>query len=337
MNWKKYSSVILLFLACAFFVLSRPSIAKTDVVYANYKYVMGDNDTKSDAKRICFLEAKRRCLEKVGTYIESETEVKNYKLTKDEVRTYAAALTKVEVVNEEIKFEGESIAIFMTVKAEVDMDSVNSQLARIMQNKSHQNKLKEQDIRLQELERKYNELQKQLDVAKPSNAATLRKDRAYVLDEIENLGLRYKTVRQEMATRHIPRVEKVKRIVTYTEIGMTPEDVEYILGPGEKKDKQIFSLGEGYEFLNPNNLYYDDVIIRFSTRDTVEAIDVICRYSNPYGVPIKTASYNIYRDGINNNPMMMTIRRIKASGHTFANEHLYRKCLSEINNYVFGP
>ena len=77
---------------------------------------MGDNDTKNDAKRICFLEAKRLCIEKAGTYIESNSKVINGKLTRDEIRTYAAAILKVEIVSEETKFIGENAAILMTVK-----------------------------------------------------------------------------------------------------------------------------------------------------------------------------------------------------------------------------
>ena len=77
---------------------------------------MGDNDTKNDAKRICFLEAKRLCIEKAGTYIESNSKVINGKLTRDEITTYAAAILKVEIVSEETKFIGENVAILMTVK-----------------------------------------------------------------------------------------------------------------------------------------------------------------------------------------------------------------------------
>ena len=40
----------------------------SESVFASYKYTMGDNDTKNDAKRICFLEAKRLAVEKAGTY-----------------------------------------------------------------------------------------------------------------------------------------------------------------------------------------------------------------------------------------------------------------------------
>lgn len=33
-------------------------------------YTLGDSDTKSDAKKIAFIEAKRLCLEKAGSYIK---------------------------------------------------------------------------------------------------------------------------------------------------------------------------------------------------------------------------------------------------------------------------
>ena len=90
-------------------VISWPvqSSAKPHVIYASYKYIVGDNDTKNDAKRVCFMEAKRRCLEKAGTYIESQTVVRNYKLTKDEIRTYTAAIIRVEIVSELVEFQHE--------------------------------------------------------------------------------------------------------------------------------------------------------------------------------------------------------------------------------------
>ena len=107
------------------------SLADSKIILAEHKYVMGDNDSKNDARRMCFLEAKRRVLEKAGTYIESRTEIKNFRLTKDEIYAYAAALLKVDIVKEEWKFIGENMAILISLKAEVDMNSVEKQLAKI--------------------------------------------------------------------------------------------------------------------------------------------------------------------------------------------------------------
>lgn len=77
--------------------------ASKEVIYANYKYVLGDSDTKSDAKKIAFIEAKRLCLEKAGVYLESNTEVLNSQLSIDQIKTYTGGILKVEIVSEQFK------------------------------------------------------------------------------------------------------------------------------------------------------------------------------------------------------------------------------------------
>ena len=206
-------------LSAGLVLLPSVSSAKTDVVYASYKYVMGDNDTKNDAKRICFIEAKRRCLEKVGTYIESETEVKNYKLTKDEVRTYAAALTKVEVVNEKVKFEGESITIFMTVKAEVDTVDLKSKIDQIRADKSLQSKLNKQQRKIDSLEKKIIGLQSELGSTDYNDAVRIRRERKDAFDTLDDLSKIKYDIRK-----------KTRLAVENVQLGMTPEEVIRVAG-----------------------------------------------------------------------------------------------------------
>lgn len=94
--------------------------ARTETIYANFKYTMGDNDTKNDAKRIAFMEAKRLLVEKVGVYIESETTVVDSILHRDEIKAFTAAILKVEVVKEDFQISGETQTVSMTVKSDVD-------------------------------------------------------------------------------------------------------------------------------------------------------------------------------------------------------------------------
>ena len=115
-------------------IFSPKIYSQTETVYASYRYIMGDNDSKNKAKKICFQEAKRLCLEKAGTYIESITEIKNYRLTKDEIKSYSAATLKVEIVSEKTEHTGESMAISMTVKAVVNINSLKEGI-REMKNK----------------------------------------------------------------------------------------------------------------------------------------------------------------------------------------------------------
>jgi hypothetical protein len=50
-----YSTILLI-------LLPSFSFAEIKTIYVSHKYIMGDNDSKNDARHICFLEAKRKAL-----------------------------------------------------------------------------------------------------------------------------------------------------------------------------------------------------------------------------------------------------------------------------------
>jgi hypothetical protein len=154
---------------------------------------MGDNDSKNDARRICFIEAKRKVLEKAGTYIESHTQIKNYQLIKDEITTYSAALLNVETVKEEWKFVGQNMAIDILVKAKVDTSKIENQLSKINQDKSVQYRIKEQQ----------------------------RKN--VVFKEIESIQAKKIKITQRVQSR-------TRNVLEYVERGMTKDEVISLVG-----------------------------------------------------------------------------------------------------------
>jgi hypothetical protein len=184
---------------------------------------MGDNDSKNDARRICFIEAKRKVLEKAGTYIESHTQIKNYQLIKDEITTYSAALLNVETVKEEWKFVGQNMAIDILVKAKVDTSKIENQLSKINQDKSIQYRIKEQQRQIEELERKFLNLQNQLTSVDSSEALILRKEKNVVFKEIESI--------QAKKIRITKGVQlKKTNVLAYVERGMTKDEVISLVG-----------------------------------------------------------------------------------------------------------
>ncbi|TKJ37962.1 hypothetical protein CEE37_13450 [candidate division LCP-89 bacterium B3_LCP] len=193
--------------------------AQSDEIYASYKYVMGDNDTKNDAKRICFLEAKRLCIEKAGTYIESQTDVTNWKLTRDEIKTYAAALLKVEIVSEELDFKGESISISMTVKAEIEKNYIEEKIREIKENDDLQIKIKDQQEKIDELESEIRNIQNQLSTDDVDEVVKLRKKRKDAFENIDEL----EAIKYEIK-------KKTKLAVENIELGMTPSEVVRLIG-----------------------------------------------------------------------------------------------------------
>jgi hypothetical protein len=226
------------------------SSAKPHVIYASYKYVVGDNDTKNDAKRICFIEAKRRCLEKAGTYIESQTVVRNYQLTNDEIRAYTAAIIRVEIVSELVEFQSESLIIYMTVRAEVEEDELKKKIREIRNDRTLQKKIKEQESQLDRLERKIRDLQKKTFLSDVPGVSEIRKERKKTFNDIDKWE---RLRRQTVANK---RQKNIRAFQSVRE-NMTAYRISYLIG-------------------NPYTTYFSD-------RKIDDTFDVACGYNGDYG------------------------------------------------------
>jgi hypothetical protein len=246
-------------------ILPFSAFAVVETITATHKYVMGDNDSKNDARRMCFMEAKRKVLEKAGSYIESNTTVRNYQLAKDEIIAYSAALLKIETIDEKWEIDGSNMAVTLTVKADVDASILEKQLAKIQKDKSVQDKIKQQSAKLQELEQTVNTLRQQLGTAGSTKEPVLRKERNVVFKEIDEL--------EKKKTEIIERVQKRSRNAKkYIVPGMTKNDVESLLGDSD-------SAGD---YLNIKYWIYGNVRIWF-TDDVVRKLGNATRmHSNDY-------------------------------------------------------
>ena len=88
-------------------VLTLPTsvFAEIQTFTATHTYVLGDHDSKDDARQRCLLEAKRKVLEQAGVYTENASEVKNFDLTKYKITSFAAAVMQVKDTKEEVGFQ----------------------------------------------------------------------------------------------------------------------------------------------------------------------------------------------------------------------------------------
>lgn len=115
--------------------------AEIRTLTATGEYRMGDNDTRTDAKRLALLDAKRLALEKSGTYIESITEVKNFNLTREEVRAYTAGIVEVIEQATRTTMEGETSVVGVEVTVKIDTDVVARQIDALRKNESGKSEL----------------------------------------------------------------------------------------------------------------------------------------------------------------------------------------------------
>lgn len=191
--------------------------AKSETVFCEYKYVMGDNDTKHDAKKIAFIEAKRICVEKIGTLLESETIVASSQLTKDQVRAYALGLLKTDIVSEEVSPSGENMSVLVKVKAEYDSAAITAKLQELLSDREKFREYKKSQEQVVALENQVIALQKELSRAKTEGEISqLRQERKEVLQQ-------YKLIEAKIANLTTSAIEQIKE-------GMTKDEIVQLVG-----------------------------------------------------------------------------------------------------------
>lgn len=115
--------------ACCIVFLAVHAQAEERIIEVGHTYVLGENDTRADARRTCYVEARRKAVEQAGTYVESETRVVNLSLSTDEVRAFAAAFVEAELIEEEFLVAGGAFSVRCRVRAKVDTDTIGTRLA----------------------------------------------------------------------------------------------------------------------------------------------------------------------------------------------------------------
>jgi len=148
-------------LACfiAFFTVTSVSAA-TVTLTREYTYQAGDADSKLSSRSIALEQVKRLLLEELGTYLISNTVVKDSQLSKDEIVTYTAGAV-VTVILEE-KWDGSTY--YLKVKLTADPDDVARSLTAIKNDHERSSELdqlrNQANESMQEIERLKKELAK---------------------------------------------------------------------------------------------------------------------------------------------------------------------------------
>jgi hypothetical protein len=142
---------------------------------ASATYHLGDNDSKLVGHRLALMEAKRTALEKAGTYVESITEVKDYQLTRDDIKTYSAGILQVEETKDaEWQMVGHNLEVTVFVKVTVDDEDVAHKIGALRKDKDATQQLKQSRAQVEQNEHKVADLNRQLKKAKKGAPATER-------------------------------------------------------------------------------------------------------------------------------------------------------------------
>jgi len=138
--------------------------AETKTFIKEYTYQASDEDSKNSSRTIALREVKRLILEELGTYLESTTEVKNFKLTKDQIVTLTAGIVQTELIEE--KWNTENLKYWLKAKITADSSEVIKSIDSLRKDRVKVKELEELRKKSEELLKENERLTKELKTAK---------------------------------------------------------------------------------------------------------------------------------------------------------------------------
>ena len=268
-------------------ILPTGAFAEVETITATHTYILGDNDSRNDARQLCFLQAKQKVLEQAESFIQSHSVVNSFELTKDQMTSYSAAVLSVELVKEDVDLSDGQYTLTLTVKADVDVDQVNTLLAAIVGDKSVADRVAQQQQQIRELEEQVQTLNSRLSVATPGAASELRKERTVVFENIAGLDRMQLVATQRIAREKETIQQKTENILKYVLRDMTPQEVLSLVGEPVKKG--LFS-SSGFGL----NWYYGELWICFDEPLGLEDWRVAgIGRAGPFPNPIRVCSNNL--------------------------------------------
>ncbi len=266
------ASTVLAVFVCALIITAvvtgaSVATARESVFARDYTYNASDADSKLSSRAIAMEQVKRILLEELGTYIKSETVIKNSELSKDEVTLLTAGVVSTEIVEE--KWDGQTYYIKVEIVA--DPDSIAESIKDLVAEKVSLDDLKESLAQRDEALEETARLRAELEVAKAGLEEVVRL-RAEL--EAAKVGLKTAKTDAESSSKDVARLEELQK--------QQVKEAEKVEGlqkqyTGETEKMAAYSLWEeGYVLFNKYK--YDEALEYFD-----RAIELNPNMARAYG------------------------------------------------------
>jgi len=157
---------------------------------SDFTYTLSDNDTRNDARRFCFLNARHNLVKNVKTFLLEKYEPSQYQITGEEVDTYVTVLLQIDTAEEQWDFSDEKVSVYMSIRTAVDADYIGRRVQSIRKDEDLRDKIKKEQRKLKATGEEYAALHKKLTESDVDTALLLRKDKQVIsmeMDRIENI------------------------------------------------------------------------------------------------------------------------------------------------------
>ena len=153
--------------------------AETKTFIKEYTYQASEFDSKASSRTIALEQVKRLLLEELGTYLETSTEVKDFQLTRDQIKALSAGIVQTTILDE--NWDGKQFWLKARIMADPDEVTKNINFLRKDREKTREKTEeyyeaanKKADIALREIEK----LSKEVELVKKDKTQIARYDQA---------------------------------------------------------------------------------------------------------------------------------------------------------------
>jgi tetratricopeptide (TPR) repeat protein len=153
--------------------------AETKTFIKDYTYQASDLDSKISSRTIALEQVKRLLLEEVGTFLSSETDVKNFQLTRDRITALSAGVVQTEILTE--KWDGRTY--YMKAKISIDPQEVARLIEGLRSNSQKNREMEETNRKVDEALKRIKELQDERAAGRPSESK--RKEYSNAITELK--------------------------------------------------------------------------------------------------------------------------------------------------------
>lgn len=173
---RKLMSLTIVFIMLTLAMLIPPRASADLVTYQKeYSYQASDADSKISCRTISLEQVKSLLLEELGTYLERNTEVVNYEVTRDQIIALTAGIVRAQIITE--KWDGHTY--FIVAKIQVDPKELEKSIASLKEERQNISELEESKKRTKELLLEVERLKQELKAA-PETSRKKEEQKKYI-------------------------------------------------------------------------------------------------------------------------------------------------------------
>jgi tetratricopeptide (TPR) repeat protein len=170
-----HRNISITFVFIMVFLLSATTTSAKMVTYTKeYNYQAGEADSKLSARTIALEQVKRLLLEELGTYIVSETTVKNFELTKDQISCFTTGIVMTVIIEE--KWDGKTY--FLKAKIATDTDELVRLIDQLRRDHEQSTNWEEMRKKTEEALKEIERLKKEIEKGKGDKVSQEKYDKA---------------------------------------------------------------------------------------------------------------------------------------------------------------